>query len=143
MTIIDFDASKIAHIDTIKIPEFRRLKTIEGDINKVKASLKRFTEKGGRDLIPWVELIIHMDKVIPNLNEEIKEFSKDMDIQILKVRTRYQHHALNKEEITVDLEELDPLEVFKKKCTSQGFPPDDMKELESTFLELRDWMSDQ
>jgi len=143
VTIIDFDASKIAHIDTIKIPEFRRLKTIEGDLDKVKASLKRFSEKGGRDLITWVELIIHMDKIIPNLNEEIKEFTKDMNIQILKVRTRHQHHALNKAAVSVDLEELDPLEVFRKKCTSQGFPPDDMKELESTFLELRDWMNEQ
>jgi hypothetical protein len=37
---------------------------------------------------------------------------------------------------------MNTLEVFRKKCAAYGSPPEEMEQLENTFLELQDWMND-
>jgi len=143
ITIIEFDGKKRKAITEVGVPEFRRLKIIEGDLDKVKASLERFAAKDTRLLTPWVEIIVETDKIIPNLDLEIKTFTKEMNLEIIKVRSLRRHHALTKKALSRDLEELDPLDVFRKKCESNGTLPDDIKELEATFAELRSWMTER
>ncbi len=143
VTEIIFEDRSIQSINMIPIPEFRRLKTIEGDIEKVRDSLERFAKKEREGLAPWVEIMVETDQFIPNLDADLRELVKDASLQILKIKTLRQHHALAQGAEMKDLEELDPEEVFKQKCTSYGSPPEQMEQLVGTFRELKTWMNEQ
>ncbi len=42
-----------------------------------------------------------------------------------------------------DLDDLDVLDVFKRKCESAGKPPEEMNELVDTFNELINYMESE
>lgn len=142
--LIETDGADIKKISTKELPVFRRLKTIAGSLQKVKEDLRRFAGKERDGLRPWVEVIVETDQVIPQLNQELKAFTADMGLDILKVRLQrnYQPIAIQYED-SPDLSDLDALEVFTKKCESFGSPPDELEELVNTFKELQNWMKEK
>lgn len=140
--ILDFQGNKLANIETIAVPTFRRLKTIEGTLREVEEALQRFDSKGARELTPWVEVIVHTDKIIPQLNMHLQEFTKDMNLELLKIRLNRQHLAMDEQTEVTDLISLEEVDVFRKKCTSYGAEPEEMEELMATFLELQNWMEE-
>lgn len=142
VSIVQFNHKTIKDIKLVSVPEFRRLKTVEGDLETIKKSLERFAAKD-RELTPWMEIIVQTDTIIPNLDTELRAFTKDMELEVLKIKVLRQHHALDQQIPDVELEDLQPLEVFKKKCESSGKSPEDMKTLIATFTELENWMTER
>jgi DNA repair protein SbcD/Mre11 len=140
--VVEFEGRKIGKINTVAAPAFRRLKTIQGTLDEVKEGLKRFAKKKDRMLTPWVEVIVETDKMIPRLDIQLKEFTSDMDLELLRIRLDRRHFALDAQAEEHDLDDLDVIDVFKKKCSSNGSPPEEMEELLKSFLELRDWMNE-
>ncbi len=142
--LIETNGSEISTINAKALPVFRRLKTIAGSLQKVKEDLRRFADKDRDGLRPWVEVIVETDQVIPQLDQELKAFTADMGIDILKVKLKrnYQPIAIQYEN-SPDLNDLDALEVFTKKCESFGSPPDELEELLNTFKELQNWMKEK
>lgn len=140
--ILDFQGKKLDKMETVPVPTFRRLKTIEGSLKEVEAALERFNSKGGRELKPWVEVIVETDRIIPQLDVHLKEFTKDMNLELLKIRLKHNHNSLDIQVEETDLKDLHYLEVFRKKCESYGASPDEMTELEATFLELQNWINE-
>ncbi len=139
--LVDFTGSRLQEVTFVAAPTFRRLKTIEGTIEEVKQRLRKFDEKGGRELPPWVELIIHTEQMIPQLDVELREFTSEMDLELLKIRLHRQYSPLDAQTVEEeDLNALDELDVFRKKCRSYGAAPEEEKELERTFRELAEWM---
>jgi hypothetical protein len=61
----------------------------------------------------------------------------------LKIRTNRQLFSLDNQTEQLSLNDLDPVDVFKKKCESFGSPPDEMEELLATFNELENWMNEE
>ncbi len=141
--LIDFDKKDLREITFLPAPTFRRLKTIEGDLEKVKQSLRRFSAHKERHLQPWVEVIVETEEIIPQLDVLLREFTADMDLDLVKIRLQRSRYAsLDQQEATeTNLYDMSALEVFRKKCDSYGSPPEEMEQLESTFLELQDWMN--
>ncbi len=142
--LLETDGADIKKISTKELPVFRRLKTIAGSLQKVKEDLRRFAGKERDGLRPWVEVIVETDQVIPQLDQELKAFTADMGLDILKVKLKrnYQPIAVQYED-SPDLSDLDALEVFTKKCESFGSPPDELEELLNTFKELQNWMKEK
>lgn len=142
--IIDFDKDQLQHIEEVKIPRFRALISINGTIEKVKERLVKVNEDRKGTLIPWVEIQVEMEETIPNLDSDLRDFSKDFWLNILKIRTKRQHHALEELTEMVNLDDLTPLEVFQKKCNSDGtMEENEQSEIVHTFQELQDWMSER
>ncbi len=142
--IVEFKKNQLQEIEEVKIPRFRSLISIQGTIEKVKERLEKINEDRKGTLIPWVEIQVEMEETIPNIDSELRDFSKDFWLNILKIRTKRQHHALEELTEMVNLDDLTPLEVFQKKCNSDGI----MEETEQaavvhTFQELQDWMSER
>lgn len=139
--LVDFAGRGLKEVTFVPAPTFRRLKTIQGSLEEVKQRLRQFAEKGGRDLPPWVEVIVETDQVIPQLDIELQEFTAEMDLELLKIRLSRNYHPLDAQtSVEEDLNALDDLEVFRKKCQSYGALPDEQEELEATFRELKGWM---
>ena len=127
-------------IETLALPVFRRLKSITGSLREVKERLRQFDQKGGRDLTPWIEVIVQTDQIIPRLDLELRDFTKDMHLQLLKIRIERMGALLHSQTAeTVDLSDLEDVEsVFRKKCLSFGSAPEQMEDLLRTFRELRE-----
>ena len=136
--ILHFDKNKLVEIQEIKVPRFRELVSFSGDLESVKGKLKRFDEKRKGQLMPWIDISIEMEENIPNLDGEIREFAKDFWMDILKIRTKKAHSALESLAATVNLDDLTPEDVFLKKCESDGkIAKEEMQELVFTFRELQ------
>ncbi len=142
--LLHFEGKTLNRIETIEAPQFRRLKTIQGTLDEVKDRLIKFDEKGGRGLVPWVEAVVETDKVIPQLDMELQEFVSGMNLVLMRTRLQRAQGAKTEDADSAEnLEDLDVLEVFRRKCKAFGSLPDEMDELERTFLELRDWMAEK
>ena len=142
--ILSFEKDKLQSIDALKIPRFRALISVQGPLDKVKERLVKIDADKKGELIPWVEILVEMEETIPNLDGEIREFSKDFRLEILKIRTRKQHQALEDLTKVLNLDDLSPIEVFEKKCDSEGAMETAEKEaLLHTFKELEEWISER
>lgn len=142
--LLETKARKIKQVETLELPVFRRLKTIAGPLQKVKEDLRRFAEKERGGLRPWVELIVETDQVIPQLDQELKQFAAEMELDILKIKLKRNYQPLDVQYLdTPDLSELDAIEVFKRKCESYGSAPEEMETLIQSFRELQDWMKEK
>ena len=143
ISIIEFNGKNITQISEKKLPVFRRLKTIQGNLDEVKQKLRKFAEKEGRGLPPWVEIIIETDQLLPRLDIELRTFVKDMDLDLLKIRVQRSYQALDQQIAEPDLENLETIDVFRKKCSSYGTAIEDIGELELVFKELQNWLKEQ
>ncbi len=140
--LVDFNGKKIENIEFKTVPVFRRLKTIQGNLEEIEEKLKKFEAKE-RSLTPWIEVIVETDAMIPRLDLQLREMVKDMDLELLKIRVQHQYQSLSEQMSMADLDSLEVMDVFKKKCESYGSSPDEMDALEKTFLELMNWMDDK
>ncbi len=137
--LLQFEGKHLAKAEAIPAPTFRRLKTVEGTLAEVEASLQRFDNKSDRDLRPWVEAIVHTDRVIPQLEVHLQSLTKGMNLELMKIRLLHRQQALDAQIEADDLSSLEVTEVFRRKCESYGAPPDEMEELMATFTELQEW----
>ena len=143
--LIDFDRGMRRTITFLEAPTFRRLKTVEGDLEEVKQGLRRFAGKGDRLLTPWVEAVVETDGFVPQLDVQLNEFADGMELELLKIRIKRRDYPFPdaRVEPEEDLQNLGAMDVFKKKCESYGVPAEEREELERTFLELQEWMKEK
>ncbi len=140
VTLISFKGKEIKKIQEIKTPIFRRLKTIEGSMEYVQERLEKLHHDYQDGLPAWVEVIVESDSIIPNLNGILQDFVKDFNLEILKTRAKTTQFSLNEQGDYQELDELEPIDVFRKKCESAGRPAENIEELMNTFKELEEWM---
>lgn len=143
VTITLWNAGSIERIETIELPVFRRLKTISGTLEEIKASLSRFDAKQREGLTPWVELIVEGERLMPQLDVYFQDFTRDMHLDILKIRIARNKFAPDSqlaEDHELDLGQLAVDDVFIKKCQAYGCPPEEIGALSKTFQELKEWM---
>lgn len=140
VTLVEFDKAKIKSIELLPVPVSRRLKSIEGKLDEVKERLLALHKRHLVEPVPWVDVVVEMDALVPNLNGILQDFAKDLHLDLLKVRAKHQHLSLDRQIDMEELEDLNPLDVFRKKCESAGKPPADMEILVETFRELEAWM---
>lgn len=143
VTLLEFEKDKLAKITLLTVPVGRRLKSVEGNLEAVKEKLESLSERYKDQLAPWVEVTVETEAVIPNLNGMLHDFTKEMHLEILKLKVKNQHLPLDMQVENEDLEDLRPIDVFRKKLESAGRPPEDMEELVATFRELEEWMQER
>lgn len=133
-------------ISEIPVPVLRPLLRIQGNFEVVKAELERIAgelsdpESGEA----WVEIVLDASVNEPQIDQQLREFTEEMPLEILKIKSLRPHRALDRlSEEQLSLDELRPLEVFRKKCESLDEGGIDPEVLEQTFLELQEWMKEK
>ena len=134
--VVDFDGRKLKDIQSVKVPVFRQLVKIKGSVEDIKKKLIQLAAETENEMEAWVDVRIESESVQPNVDMELRTFCADMPLQLLKVRTISQQKALDAQTMAESLDELSPLEVFRKRCESAGELPEDMAKLEAAFLEI-------
>lgn len=142
--LLDFSGETLWQIQTQLIPVFRRLKTIQGPYEKVKKQILAFAERHKNELSPWVEVLVQSDQIIPNLSTELNQLVEGLSIELLKIKLvkKATDEKLNEDQ-QQDLEDVEAIDVFRKKCAAMGTLPAAMEELELSFRSLINWMEER
>lgn len=138
VTLVEFEGRNISAVREIPVPLWRRLKTIQGDLSYVQQRLVELNATYQQQLTTWVDVLVDSDTNIPNLNGLLQDFTTGMNLDLLKVRLNVPHASLDEQVVSQMLDELEPLEVFRKKCEGAGSPPENMDELIAAFRELEE-----
>lgn len=136
--LLEFEGPALKEIRFLSSPTFRRLKTIEGDLETVKERLSEFNSRHAESLPSWVEVIVHLDAPDPTLDEALHDYAQDFNLDILKIRIQLpeNNHAQTSAG-QVALEDLSPEDVFLQRCHAAGYQDEkDLKPLLETFREL-------
>jgi len=144
VVLLTFEGKEIKKTDIVGVPGFRQLKSVHGDLKTIKERLRKLDQEFKDTLPHWVEIVIETEKVTPRLDIDIREFARDMNLDILRVKIQHKQKGLDAAlEDNVELEDLDELDVFKKKCETFGIPENELQQYVDSFLELRDWMQER
>lgn len=143
--ILDILGSELNDINAIPVPTFRRLKTITGNLEEVQQKLTAFDARHQEERTPWVEVVVSTTEFVPQLDQLLRDFTKEMHLELVKIRIDRPYKNLEKRLVAApDLDNLEVEEVFRQKCLSQGDIDD--KQLENlllSFRELQEWMLEQ
>ncbi|MBR9920875.1 MAG: exonuclease subunit SbcD [Bacteroidetes bacterium] len=143
VVLIDFEGDK-ASIKPVLVPVFRRLKSFSGNLEDVKQRLAEFNGRHEEDPLPaWVEVIIESASLLPGLEQDLYDWTAEMNLELLKIRLVHPRKESQKEPVILDLDDLSPLEVFQRRCESGGEQPEDLDELILTFKNLEDWIREE
>lgn len=141
--LLDYEGARLLNISALDVPVFRRLKTITGTLDEVKAKLTRFAAEHDRPLTPWVEVVVQSDNYLPGLDETLKEFCRPLPLELVKIRVNRHYASLGADEGAPlpDLDELSVDEVFFRRCKiALEITSEEKETLNKTFQELKEWM---
>ncbi|MEM1325361.1 MAG: exonuclease SbcCD subunit D C-terminal domain-containing protein [Bacteroidota bacterium] len=141
--IIDIEAANRMKVRDVPVPLFRRLKTIQLPFEDMKTRLQQLHEDYKNELTVWVDAIVTDEKMIPNLDLELREFARPLNVELLKIRTTFQAHTHAFTYTERDLKDLNPLDVFLEKCKLQNLSEKETEDLTMTFKELQAWMLEE
>ncbi len=140
--VVTFEERK-SSVVLVSLPQFRRLKTVVLPFDEIKSRLLQL-HKDYKDNLPvWVDVLVTDERTIPNLDIELQEFVQDLNIELLKIRTSFQPGGIAVNQPLIDLKDLQPVDIFLKKCESEGLPTEEINSLMLTFKELQNWMQEK
>ena len=133
VVLIDIDDQHI-DVQTIPVPAFRHFEQIKGDWDSIEANLKRLKEES---FAGWVEVIYEGQEAIGNLRERVYKLVENTSIEVLKIQNAMLFNAVMKQyEKEVELQDLNPTDVFDQCLTDHGIPDDQKVVLKGLFSEV-------
>jgi exonuclease SbcD len=133
--IIDFDNHNFADVRKEIVPRFRPLIKISGQLQEIKDKFDKFAPQSQYDLTPWLEIDIQDEKPLPDMIEKITLSFENRAFKVLKTickPSNFQEIEFKKQK----LDELNPMDVFQKRCEADGITGDDYQCLLDTFKDL-------
>ena len=116
------------------VPAFRHFDQIKGDWDSIEASLRRLKEES---FAGWVEVIYEGQEAIGNLRERVYKLVENTSIEVLKIQNAMLFNAVMKQyEKEVELQDLNPSDVFDQCLIDHGIPDDQKVVLKGLFSEV-------
>lgn len=143
--IVTFEEGQLQDIHKELVPVYRKLLHIKGNLEQVKAKLNAIDHPEDQPT-HWVEVTIQIEQYIPNLDEQIRAETEGKNIELLKIRTEYLNLAQKLHQqvaANINLDDLNPKDVFLKKLNSRQIPEPQHQELVETFDLLINLMNEQ
>lgn len=133
VVIVDIHDQNV-DIQTVPVPAFRHFEQIKGDWDSIEANLKRLKEEF---FAGWVEVIYEGQEVIGNLRERVYKLVENTSIEVLKIQNAMLFNAVMKQyEKEVELQDLNPSDVFDQCLIDHGIPDDQKVVLKGLFSEV-------
>lgn len=133
VVIVDIHDQNV-DIQTVPVPTFRHFEQIKGDWDSIEANLKRLKEES---FAGWVEVIYEGQEAIGNLRERVYKLVENTTIEVLKIQNAMLFNAVMKQyEKEVELQDLNPSDVFDQCLTDHGIPDDQKAVLKGLFSEV-------
>lgn len=133
VVIVDIHDQNV-DIQTVQVPAFRHFEQIKGDWDSIEASLKRLKEES---FAGCVEVIYEGQEAIGNLRERVYKLVENTSIEVLKIQNAMLFNAVMKQyEKEVELQDLNPTDVFDQCLIDHGIPDDQKIVLKGLFSEV-------
>jgi len=136
--LISTEKNRMAKIEEIKVPAYRKLCRITGNLEECRLQLEEIARQN-KEPETWVEVNLNDERPLRNAYTLINEHIKDLPIKALSVRNLQAQKQVDITRIEAEdrkLTELQPDEVFQKKCKEQGFNLDEHPEILDAFYEV-------
>ena len=133
VVIVDIHDQNV-DVQTVPVPAFRHFEQIKGDWDSIEANLKRLKEES---FAGWVEVIYEGQEAIGNLRERVYKLVENTSIEVLKIQNTMLFNAVMKQyEKEVELQDLNPSDVFDQCLIDHGIPDDQKIVLKGLFSEV-------
>lgn len=133
VVIVDIHDQNV-DIKTVPVPAFRHFEQIKGDWDSIEANLKRLKKES---FAGWVEVIYEGQEAIGNLRERVYKLVENTSIEVLKIQNTMLFNAVMKQyEKEVELQDLNPADVFDQCLIDHGIPDDQKVVLKGLFSEV-------
>lgn len=133
VVIVDIHDQNV-DVQTVPVPAFRHFEQIKGDWDSIEANLKQLKEES---FAGWVEVIYEGQEAIGNLRERVYKLVENTSIEVLKIQNAMLFNAVMKQyEKEVELQDLNPADVFDQCLTDHGIPDDQKVVLKRLFSEV-------
>lgn len=121
-------------VETITIPTFQRLVTIEGPLDRIREDLGRLA--GSHESV-WVEIVYDGTLSASALQEELDGIVADSDIEILRLNhTRMMDQVLSSQGWEQTLDDLDEREVFRRRLANEPLDDQEIELLTGLYEEV-------
>lgn len=135
VTLIEFDGRK-PQIKFLPIPPYRKMRQICGDWQNIKNAIDKIIV-GKDEPAPWLEIVYNGVDYQANMRENLNELAVEKGIEILGIRDlRLRNSVLKQAEEQEELEELEPMIVFKRCLASKNVPESSWEKLCVAFDEI-------
>lgn len=133
VVIVDIHDQNV-DIQIMPVPAFRHFEQIKGDWDSIEANLKRLKEES---FAGWVEVIYEGEEAIGNLRERVYKLVENTSIEVLKIQNAMLFNAVMMQyEKEVELQDLNPADVFDQCLIDHGIPDDQKIVLKGLFSEV-------
>ena len=139
--VIELNDGQFQQPKFIEIPKQRELKKFSGDLNTISTNLK--TYKNEKTLPALIELEFKeaefSDVTLAQIEQLVSQYEDHESFTILKSRTQFTTGAKDTSDLFQsgeNIEDLSPLDVFKKRIESEDIDDRKSTELIETFQEL-------
>ncbi len=135
--LIEFDGNQLTGIESLRVPNWRKLIRFRGELDKIIVELTALDAEA--EAMPvWVEVKAELQAYDPQFLQKIHEVTKGRNLHVLKHQVIYTDRALAPEELIPEenLRELNPEEVFRRKCESEKFNLNENPDILGAFREL-------
>ncbi len=130
---VEFDGRK-SRAEALPVPFFQRLARVEGDRETVDHRLNELRKEGEP---AWLEVFYKGDEPASELRERLDELVNGSGLEILRIQnTRAVRLALGATESGETLDDLDPVEVFRRCLTAREVPEEECAALHAAFHEV-------
>ena len=146
VTIVEFKGRDIKEIKIVKAPLFRRLVSIKGEEEKIEKKLDEIIqdmEKTETQLEAWIEILITSEESRADAFYYYNEKVQAYPIRLLRVSYAKSYKAADALSSSYELDNMEPLDIFKKRCEASSLKEKETKKVVQTFKELMDWMRDE
>ncbi len=140
VVVLDFDQGGLASLRELEVPACRKLIRVKGDLEEIKRKIL-LLEDARLKFATWVEVQVYTEQFIVDMDEQLEFLRKAKPFVerffTRQVRTKASSALNEHTEEALALNDLDPKEVFKKRCEAEckAEEMDDMLDLFNEVLE--------
>lgn len=120
----------------VPVPIFQKLKRIQGDWWQIKKQINFCKEK---EQSIWLEIIYTGDEVIGDLREQVLDLIKNTSLEAIRIQNQsLVQQVLHTEQWQQNIDEFDPIEMFKQCLQLNKIPKAQWDTLLYTYQEALD-----
>ncbi|WP_409523078.1 exonuclease subunit SbcD [Nitrincola sp. MINF-07-Sa-05] len=118
--LVEFDATSLQQISPLKVPRWRPMVSVKGDLEQIAGQLLEAAAQGTVDCPVWAEVTIRADSYLNDLQERIQSITQGLPLEVLRIRRERNQAASGlAEQMKETLAELTPEEVFIRRLEQE------------------------